>query len=419
MNILKEKTGEIKNNLRKSDIMGKAVLDTNVLLESPEILEEFDGIILPSAVLEEIDGLKKAEGSLGMKAREANRKIEKNKKKIEFVIKDIYIDMPDGWDESKRDNKIVMCALENKARIISNDINVRLKAEAVGVKSQGWYKDKEEYKGYKSVKLNTCEINELYNKLNSNVNKLELLTNQYIEIINSDLKEKDSGYRTELRFDGEKLVPLKLPPSKVLKGWNVQQRFALDLLNNKDIPIKIINGKHGSGKTALAVKMGVHLLEKGNYGSLTFWRTPVPADDIEIGFLPGSKQEKIESYMKPMLQYVEKDDAPFYLDNLLREEKINMDVVSFLKGLNVEDSYVIFDECEDLSVKLIKLAGTRIARNSCIVFTGDYKQAENRFKNNNGITTFIDKAKGNPLVGIVILDDDVRSEASKVFADLI
>jgi PhoH-like ATPase len=410
--------------------MGKIILDTNVILDFPNIFvnNKDKTFIISSIVAEELDNQvhsKYNNKELSYKARMARNAI-KNADNVEYITRMGSYAMPIGWNTDKNDNLLLQISkdlqsVDKECVLYTNDLLMQMKAESIGLVWSEYVGEcsNEEYKGYRTVEMNTIEINDLYSDLDNNINKLGLSTNEYVEIINKDLKNNDSCYRTEVRFDGDKLVPLKLPPSKIVKGWNVQQRFALDLLNNKDIPIKIINGKHGSGKTMLAVKMGVHLLDKGNYGSLTFWRTPIPADGIEIGFLPGSKQEKIESYMKSMLQYVEKEGTPFYLDNLLREEKINMDVVSFLKGLNVEDSFVIFDECEDLSVKLIKLAGTRIAKNSCIVFTGDYKQAEDRFKNDNGIATFIDKAKGNPLVGIVILDDDVRSEASKVFADLL
>jgi PhoH-like ATPase len=160
-------------------------------------------------------------------------------------------------------------------------------------------------------------------------------------------------------------------------------------------------------------------IEKEHYSNVVFWRTPVPADGVDIGFLPGDKQSKIEDYMKPLLQYVDKEGDQFYLENLLRQEKIKMDVVSFLKGINVDDSFVVFDECEDLNLKLLRLVGTRIGRKSAIVFTGDYRQAEAKYKHDNGITQFMEQAKGNPLVGIVVLEEDLRSPASKVFADLL
>ena len=95
-----------------------------------------------------------------------------------------------------------------------------------------------------------------------------------------------------------------------------------------------------------------------------------------------------------------------------------MDVTSFLKGISIDDSYVIMDEAEDLNTKLIKLVGSRIGSTSCIVFTGDWKQSENRYKQDNGLLRLIESSKGNPLVGIVVLEEDVRSSTSKLFAEL-
>jgi predicted ribonuclease YlaK len=89
-----------------------------------------------------------------------------------------------------------------------------------------------------------------------------------------------------------------------------------------------------------------------------------------------------------------------------------------MKGLSIDETFILVDEAEDLNKKLIKLLGTRIGTNSSIVFSGDIEQAEDKYVGNNGLTIAIEKLKGHPLVGIVVLKDDVRSEASKVFADL-
>jgi PhoH-like ATPase len=402
----------------KGGVCMRAVLDTNVLLDDPNIIDKYDDIILCSAILEELDGLKK-NGETAFRARHAIKKIEQNLNKIKFVVKDIYDGFASGWNPDLRDNKIIMTAKENDAVIISNDINVRIKAESIGIKAESHMTDDIIYKGWKILTGDTKWINNLHTELEDNINTHKLLTNEYVELINTDFKENENEYRTEYRYDGTQLVDIKLPASKVIKGLNTQQRFALDLLYNKDIPIKVVVGSFGSGKTYLAIKMALHMaIEKEIYKDITLLRTPIPADGVEIGFLPGSKQEKINDYFKPFLQYIDNKKEQDYAGRLIREERIKMDVVSFLKGINIEDSFIIMDECEDLNMKLLKLVGTRMASKSCIVFTGDYKQAESRYKHDNGITQFIEKAKGNPLVGIVILEEDVRSEASKVFADI-
>jgi PhoH-like ATPase len=168
-----------------------------------------------------------------------------------------------------------------------------------------------------------------------------------------------------------------------------------------------------------SVKTGLYnVVDKENYKTLMFIRNPIVADGAEIGFLPGDKSEKIADFCRPFLQYVENSKDQFYADTLIRTEKIKMDVVSFLKGVSIDDSFVIMDEAEDLNTKLIKLVGSRIGKTSCIVFTGDWSQSENKYKTENGLVKLIQETKGNSLVGTVVLDEDVRSDASKIFAKL-
>jgi PhoH-like ATPase len=103
---------------------------------------------------------------------------------------------------------------------------------------------------------------------------------------------------------------------------------------------------------------------------------------------------------------------------MLQLNQLEMEIPYFLKGLTISSSYTIVDEAEDLDLKTLKLIGTRISESSCIVFAGDYKQAEYKYIKNNGLLQLIEKTRGNPLVGVVVLKDDVRSAASKVFASL-
>lgn len=393
--------------------MKKVCLDTNILLDSPHILDELDNVILCTSVLEEIDGLKKSQ-DVGYKARLANRKIRDNIHKIKFIIKDVYDNIPEGWDKEKRDNKIVLTALENDAILYSNDINVKIKAESLGIEcvDMNGKQSDGDYKGWKEIKGDTEYINSYYQDIYDG--KIKFLTNEYLIEYNTDTDE-----RAESRFDGERFVSLSLPPSKVIKGLNAYQRCSIDLLYNKNIPIKVITGLHGSGKTLLASKIGLHeVVDKEHYKTLLFLRNPITADGTDIGFLKGTKEEKINEYMQPLLQYVENDKNQGYAEMLIKNEKIKLDVISFLKGVNIDDMFVICDEAEDLNTKLIKLIGSRIAKKSCIVFTGDYKQAENKYKSDNGLVKLISEAKGDSLVGIVNLPEDLRSEASKIFAEL-
>lgn len=393
--------------------MKKAILDTNVLIDQLDVAD-FDKVFIPIVVIEELDKLKRnKDEELASKASKAIRML-KNASNVE-VVWNYSFSLP-MWVESSNDNKILAYAkdlttIHSDVVFLSNDYNVQLKAKSLGIPVEGYGSRNELYNGWRELKLTTDEINIFRNDLASGVNTYKFLHNEYLI-----LQNKDTGEITEERFDGADFIRLKLPSSKVVKGMNSQQRCAIDLLYNRDIPVKCIFGKSGSGKTLLTTKIGLHFIEEGRYKTLVYYRTPVPV--VDIGYLPGNKQEKIEDYCRPLLQYVNSEKNQFHAENLIREEKIKMDTISFLKGANLEDDFIIMDEAEDLDVRLLKLVGTRVAKTSCITFIGDYNQAEHKFKKNNGLVTLIRELKNNPLVGIINLPEDLRSDASKIFADL-
>ena len=424
----------------------KCSSDTNCLMQySTEIFEQFDKVYIVGYVLRELERNKHSQNEeKKYLSRRACRDIEANKDKVIYFVSENKYNLPDCFDKDIIDNRIIsnIKELHEKDREIfalSNDILFKFTCESINIPCEkfGAQTNIDVYKGYKELSGDTDFVLNLFDNMSRGKSEYEFLVNEYLILYNTDTKTT-----SEHKFNGKKFVALKLPDSKVIKGLNSLQRCALDLLNNKDIPIKVVAGGFGSGKTILSVKVGLDLvISKETYNTLMFIRNPVTADGTDIGFLPGSKAEKIHDYCRPFLQYIEspetafyknkskgknskeKDDEQFYsedsyADSLIKQDKIKMDVVSFLKGVSIDDSYVIMDEAEDLNTKLIKLVGSRIGKTSCIVFTGDWKQSENKYKQDNGLVKLIEQGKGNPLVGIVILDEDLRSEASKVFAEL-
>ncbi len=391
--------------------------DTNILLNPRFDYNIYAKIYISIVSIEELDNLKRSD-QVGYQVRQAIKKI-KDATNVEIIV-DYSYSGTNRFLEHGNDNKILAmvaqtCQVDKDCEFWTDDFNLLVKAQALKIPCKLFeFENEESYKGYQTLSGNTYFINQFFEDIDNSVNNYNFVVNEYLMLYNTDTDEL-----SEHRFNGKKFVELKLPSSKVIKGLNSQQRFALDLLNNKDIPIKIIAGGFGSGKTLLSVKTGLHLVEdKGLYKTLMFIRNPIVTDGAEIGFLPGDKSEKIYDFCRPFLQYVEDPKNQFYADNLIKEEKIKMDVVSFLKGVSIEDSFVIMDEAEDLNTKLVKLVGSRIGSKSCIVFTGDWQQSENKYKHDNGLLKLIKEGKGNELVGIVVLEEDLRSPASRVFAEL-
>jgi predicted ribonuclease YlaK len=274
--------------------------------------------------------------------------------------------------------------------------------------------EEDHYKGYKQIVLDLSKeedeqlLADFYEDKSKNV--FNLIQNQYLI-----LKDKEKTI-DKFKWNGKEHVLVKLPKIKDLKPKNDLQAFAMDLLFDTDVPIKIIAGTWGSGKTFLTVKSAIwHIKEKGNYSTVMVVRNPVGSGK-EIGFLPGDKEEKTASFFLPFIQHLEGKE--FEAQQMQQRGQLEKEVPYFIKGRSIGSTFLYVDEAEDLTLRDIKTIGSRIEETSCVCFTGDYKQAERGYEYNNGLLQAIEQLKGNPLVGIVVLEEDVRSTASKVFADL-
>lgn len=380
--------------------MRNAVVDTNVLIDYPCVLDMYN-VILPTAVLEELDGLKK-DKQISYKVQSVIRKIEKTS--VIFVVKDFYEAIPPGWDGDKRDNKIVLTARDEGCLLISNDINVRAKAASIGVEVTEFRP--EYYSGVFEFRGDTEQVNDFY----SNYNSYGLVENQYVIITNVD-----TGKTAEYRYTDGRLTRLFLPPAHVIKGLNSRQRCAIDLIYNVNIPIKIIAGCAGSGKTKIAVTLAVEGIKQGIYSKIVLIRNPIGSGE-DVGFLPGGIEEKTDMFFEPIVDNL--DGGELQLETLINYGQIEKRIPYHMKGKTLPHAFMLVDEAEDLDFKTLKMIGARIGKDGCVVFTGDYKQAEKKFLDNNGLIQLIEASKGNPLCGVVILDDDVRSDASKFFANI-
>lgn len=360
------------------------VIDTNVLIEYPEILFDETDITLPIQVIEELDKLKR-DRYVGNKARKALNIILETNTRIE-VLENFEYTLP--LDISITDNKILLFAYIKQAELITNDLALYIKATNANIKAKLY--SHSIYKGYKIV--SSIEDFENY-KFNEN---------EYVICSTGEMVYRNG------RFEN-----LILPPATVIKGLNAYQRCALDLLYS-NIPINIIIGKAGSGKTKLASEIAYYLtVEKNKYQHIVLIRNPIGSGE-EIGFLPGKYNEKIQMFFDIFKSAMNEE----VYTHLIEREIIQLEIPYYMKGKTYENSFIIVDEAEDLDLKTLKLIGTRIGKNSKLVIIGDINQTENKYLSNNGLINIIYKFKNNPLVGIIYLEEDVRSEASKLFADL-
>lgn len=416
--------------------------DTSALMQSPEgvdnlLKKEEATALVCSVVLDELDKHKDfGEGERNYKARQAIKLLNKleDEKRVMMAVREDAM-LPKQFDMKIPDNKILACLKvmqeESKLldiKLLTYDNGMKAKAKLLGIPTITIEDDEDEqgYKGYIEIYGTEDEIDEqLYALEKSNT----LKNNQYIIMY----QREDDSHEYEVfasRWNGTELVDtIDIQKSKCsVKPLNGPQQCAIDLMYNQDIPVKIICGGYGAGKTMIAVKCAEDMVEyRGVYSKLMLVRNPVPADDIDIGALPGSKHDKVGSYFKSMTQYLKDYSNGIDIDSFdpnnemaakQRGYELIMEIPSFMKGMSVDDTVMIVDECEDLSLKQVKMLGTRIGKDSCIVFTGDYHQAEKKYRVDSGISKMIEEFKGDPLVGIVVLEEDVRSSVSKLFANL-
>lgn len=388
----------------------KFVADTNVLMQNPHLLDEYDNIVLLNSVLRELDKHKICSNNeRAFKARKASRYIDENISRIEFDFKDYQVHDV-RLDSCYEDNKIISACIENDYILLTYDRNMKYIAKGYGIQVIE-LDDKTidlDYKGYKFVEVNNEELAKFYE--NKYVNYFDLLINQYVI-----LRDMNKNTLDKFRWNGDTHVNLSLPPRRFIKAKNDLQECALDMLMNKDIPVKFIAGTYGSGKSYIATRMGLfHVKEKGNQSKMYFVRNPIGTGE-EIGFLPGDLKEKTGGFFESIVQHLDQGE----LEAQLMEQRgeLESNIPYMMKGLSIPDSYILVDEAEDLNVKTIKMLGTRPSENTQIVFSGDWNQAEDKYINNNGMKMAINALKGNNMVGVVVMDIDVRSDVSKIFAD--
>lgn len=393
------------------DEMKPYVIDTNTLIEDPHLIRKYH-VVVTSHVLREIEKLElthKQDKELIKKIIKAKQTIDEVEDTLFVDLKDYTWNINDSYDKQYVDNMILQCCVENDYGLITRDKLLRIKAKMYNIpviKPEN--ESSEQYKGYKVIVPTDEEHAYLYSNLSENI--YELFVNQYLILRNESGKTLDIR-----RWDGKSHVELRIPYD-VIKPKNDLQACALDTLYNDKIPVKFILGTYGSGKTFLATKIAVdNVVKHGKRNALMVIRNPIGAGE-QIGFLSGDFGEKTDRFFKPIVQHLEGGEQE--AETLEKHGVLKKEIPFYMKGLSVDETFMVCDEAEDLDVKMIKLVGTRMGTNSVLAFCGDYNQAEGKFINNNGLMYAVEGLKGNPLVGVVVLDLDVRSEASKIFADL-
>lgn len=399
----------------------KYVVDTNVVLNNISALNPNE-VVVTTMLLREIEKHKSSRSSdLAYRARVAQHWLTLHQDRLTYNTKPYRLNelLKHGdYDEQYVDNQFLECLLQNpEYGLITEDMLLGIQAHGFGVEVKQLQQvstDVYSYKGY--VKLDPNDdaeaglIDRVWIGDKSVAEEMELVANQYVIIDDpSQQKFKDMVKR----WNGETFVDIKLPDYRVMKPRNAEQACALDALNNPDITSVFVLGLAGSGKTMMSVKMAQEkMMNKGDYGRIALMRK---ADFSSVGFLKGDLDEKMDLFYGTFVQHLKN---PLQDPILMAENgQLTKHEISFVKGLSMDSTLILVDECSDLSLKEIRNCGTRVGKDSKIVFTGDFAQTNDAFVKSSGIIEAVNKLKGDPQCAIVVLTQDERSETCKMFAN--
>lgn len=434
------------------------VLDTNVILHDSSCIYQFkdNDIVIPIQVLEELDKFKKGNETLNFHAREFVRtlddlsgdqmfgegvRIAPDRSKI--IIKlgtTIHENLALNFSSNRPDHHILNIAYclsqelpERQIILVSKDVNLRMKAKAVGLIAEDYTSDhvkdiSELYKGYRVIEnISDAVINLMYKEpfeLDSSEISQEkpLLPNEYIIMRNG---KKSALARFD--FETKKIQRVNKLAAYGIMPRNAEQIFALDALMNPKIQLLTISGKAGTGKTLLALAGA--LANKKEYYQIYMARPIVPLSNKDIGYLPGDIQSKLEPYMQPLYdnlgvikhKSIESAVKQRKIQKLLDEEKLVISPLSYIRGRSLVDIFFIVDEAQNLTPHEVKTIITRAGENTKMVFTGDIFQIDHPYLNtySNGLTYLIDKMKGQNLYAHMNLEKGERSELAELASDML
>jgi PhoH-like ATPase len=446
------------------------ILDTNILLHNPQSIFSFEDndVVLTIAVIEEIDRQKRRQDDVGKNAREVSRVLDELRGqgsladgvphpgggtvRIEVNHWDTA-NLPAGLDWSRHDNRLLAVAYQlhqekTIVHLVTKDLNLRIKADVIGVPAEDFYRDKVQFSSLYSG-IGTEAITEEQFDLFHRSRQLPMADgwegnpHQFFVLRNP---ENPSQSALSRHFN-HLLLPLIHGDLECfgIRARNKEQKFAMELLLNDQIRAVTLVGRAGTGKTLLAIAVGLQkVLDDKVYSRLLITRPIVPMGN-DIGFLPGDKQEKLRPWMQPIFDNIEFifSNAPEVKDgrgripssgkngkeaeaertksiriveHLIERGVLEMEPLTYIRGRSIPRQFVVCDEAQNLSPQMIKTIVTRIGEGSKVVFTGDPEQIDHPYldASSNGLTYLVEKFKGESIAGHVTLSKGERSALAEL-----
>jgi PhoH-like ATPase len=432
------------------------ILDTNVLIHDPRAILQFadNEVVIPIFVIEEIDQFKKEASERGRNAREVARLLDGlradgarlsdgaplpggGRLRVASAARSV----PTTLRESQiADHLILMVALDVRDAskgeptiFVTKDVNLRIRADALGLTSMDFEAERididELYTGMTEIAVSGSDVDAFYSSGTLMLGEANLTANQYVI-----LRDRDNSQHSALgRYDTHqrKLVPLRKLRDGVwgIRPRNKEQHCALDLLLCDEIKLVTLIGKAGTGKTMLALAAGLQrVVEEQIYSKLLVSRPIFPLGR-DVGYLPGDIEEKLNPWMQPIYDNVE------YLMGLSKAERksgrsyqelidlgyIEIEPLTYIRGRSIPNQFIIVDEAQNLTPHEVKTIITRVGEATKVVLTGDPYQIDNPYVDatSNGLTTLVEKFKGEMVAGHVTLSKGERSALAELASNVL
>ena len=427
------------------------VLDTNVLLHDPRSIFRFEEheVVIPIWVIEEVDRFKREVTEIGRNAREVSRELDRLRLKgplssgialesggnLRVVVEELDPVLPRSIREGSADNLILGVALFYKRQgkdvvFVTKDTNLRIKADALGVPAEDYETDKvqidELYNGWTTLTVPRKTLDAMFSK-KSLPCEWDLHPNEMVLLVD---EENPSHTALAKHVPADKtLAPVEeAKPLWGISPRNKEQRFAIDLLMNDQIPLVTLVGKAGTGKTLLALAAGLHKVSDQQVYQRLLVTRPIFPMGRDIGYLPGELEEKLKPWMQPIFDNLELLLNLSYSNRghdayreLVDQRILQIEALTYIRGRSIPAQYMIIDEAQNLTPHEVKTIITRAGENTKVILTGDPYQIDNPYidSSSNGLTYVVERFKNEPLAGHMTLSRGERSDLAEIAANVL